>query len=331
MSTVAKKTNQSKAFASNAMLNILNAGLNMLLDSSQQLQNIPSQSQAHVPLATKRAFIEWVKQRYGAITLLCIGAGVTKFVDSPVGHALLQGSDPFLLFKKWQRLERYIHSAHYVEFECFSDYVKVEHKSDALEQPSIEEDLAVLGVLCALLYETTARNIVISHTTTASDGFFSYPSLRCDGEQLHRNAPWYIHWQMPEIKTNNRAQESEVAEYRGLSVVNKTKQAINRLGLLEIDLQQVAKYLALSTRSLQRHLSSEGHSFAKILQEMRVHNASQSLLSESLCIAEIGFASGFADQAHFTRAFKQRTGMSPKQYAQFKEIKIPASKAPRFK
>ncbi len=318
-----KTASETKAFASKTMLNILNAGLNNLLNKSHQMQAqniLAQQSQAHVSLKTKRTFIQWVRQNYGTSALLSIGSGVTQFVDSPAGHALLQGSDPFLLFKKWQRLERYIHSQHYVEFECFDNYVKVEHKSNTQEQPTFEEDLVVLGVLCALLYEIAARNIVISHSSLASEGFFSYPSLRCNADELHRNAPWYIHWQVPEQTTNNIGQVSSLVEYGVLNIVNKTKQAIIELGLLEVDLQQVAKFLALSTRSLQRRLSDEGHGFAKLLQDVRVHHASQSLLNESLCIAEIGFASGFADQAHFSRVFKQWTGMSPKQYTQFKEI-----------
>ncbi|MGC9494113.1 helix-turn-helix transcriptional regulator [Vibrio genomosp. F10] len=326
MVEVANKNTESKAFASKTMLNILNAGLNTLLDDSllspaqpfiaRQLKT--NQSQAHVPLETKRDFINEVSQRYGASALLCIGIGVKQFIDSPVGRALLNGSDPFLLLKKWQRLERYVHSQHFVDFEYHDDCVKVTHKSNTTEMPSIEEDLAVLGVLCALLYESSARKIAISHSLDASESFFSYPSLQCDPSQLHRDAPWYIHFQVRDKKNPKIKTVEQSVTNNTLSMVNRAKQTIMDLGLLEVDLQQVSRCLALSPRSLQRKLSDEGHSFAKLLQDVRVHFASQSLLDEASCIAEVGFVSGFADQAHFTRVFKQWTGMSPKQYTQFK-------------
>lgn len=318
MPKITDKPKQSKAFASKTMLNILNAGLDMLLDNSQHVQVL--QSQALVPLETKRTFVKWVRESYGASALLCIGSGVTKFVDSPIGHALLKKSDPFLLLKKWQRLERYIHSQHYVEFEYFGNCAKVAHKSNTDELPSIEEDLVVLGVLCAMLFEVSGKEVVISHSLLPSEVFFSYPSLACNSAELHRKSPWYIHWQTPEQPIIEIEEGVTATDYSTLNVVKKTKQAILALGLLEVDLQIIAKYLALSPRSLQRRLSEQGHGFAKLLQDVRVDYASQYLLNESLCIAEVGFVSGFADQAHFTRVFKQWTGMSPKQYTQFKDL-----------
>ncbi|NNG43455.1 AraC family transcriptional regulator [Pseudoalteromonas sp. NEC-BIFX-2020_002] len=313
MAMLINEKSNSNAFASKAMLNILCAGLDILLEKANE--HPPLQSNAHIPLATKRAFINAVSEQYGLAALLKIGAGVTKFVDSPIGQALLHDKDPLLLLKKWQRLERYVHSQHFVEFEFFENCVQVKHKSTAIEQPSLEEDLVVLGVLCALLHETSAHTVYLSRSESVNTGMFSYPALACDQAELNSDEPWYIHWSTS-INTSVTSHVAQGKQASSQAIVDNTKQAIIALGLLDIELDKVARYLALSQRSLQRHLSAQGHSFAKLLQEVRVNSASHYLLEQSSCAAEIGFICGFADQAHFSRIFKLWTGMTPKQYAQ---------------
>lgn len=38
------------------------------------------------------------------------------------------------------------------------------------------------------------------------------------------------------------------------------------------------------------------------------------MLREGKSVAEVGAHTGFADQSHFTRVFKQQTGVTPKVY-----------------
>lgn len=76
----------------------------------------------------------------------------------------------------------------------------------------------------------------------------------------------------------------------------------------------VARSLGASSRTLQRALACEGMSFRDVLRRARVDAAARLLLQRDPSLTEIGYACGFADQAHFTREFKTRFNMTPGAY-----------------
>lgn len=80
-------------------------------------------------------------------------------------------------------------------------------------------------------------------------------------------------------------------------------------GLLSLD--DVAKQLALSPRSLHRKLDAEGETFQKIKDELRRDIAIHALTRTTTPIKEISIDVGFSDQASFQRAFVQWTGRPP--------------------
>ena len=53
------------------------------------------------------------------------------------------------------------------------------------------------------------------------------------------------------------------------------------------------------------------------VQKRRVQHASELLNDRDLPLTEIAYACGFADQSHFTRIFKRRTGMTPGAFRSF--------------
>lgn len=71
---------------------------------------------------------------------------------------------------------------------------------------------------------------------------------------------------------------------------------------------QVTPFVLL--RAFVRETGLSPHAF---MQQERVRVA-MNLLREGAGIAEVGTRAGFADQSHFTRVFKQQTGVTPKLY-----------------
>jgi AraC-like DNA-binding protein len=81
---------------------------------------------------------------------------------------------------------------------------------------------------------------------------------------------------------------------------------------LQIDL--VAETLAISSRSLQRALASQGRTYSRLLSETRIRQAARWLEGTDKSIAEIAFDLGYQDSSNFTRAFRLQTGLSPRAF-----------------
>ena len=79
-------------------------------------------------------------------------------------------------------------------------------------------------------------------------------------------------------------------------------------------MQDVARELDISGRTLARKLQGEGASFADMLEDRRMSAAKCLLETGRLTIQEVADAMGFADAPAFYRAFRRWTGLTPKQY-----------------
>jgi len=85
-----------------------------------------------------------------------------------------------------------------------------------------------------------------------------------------------------------------------------------RLGVTRTD---VARAVGYSPRHLSQLMSSYlGHSVSDYLQNLRIVEARRLLEKSDLSVREIAIAVGYTDPAHFTRAFKRGTGLSPRTY-----------------
>jgi AraC-like DNA-binding protein len=79
-------------------------------------------------------------------------------------------------------------------------------------------------------------------------------------------------------------------------------------------LADVAEIAGVSTRTLQRKLAHVGLSYSDILDTVRYENASRLLRDTDCRIIDVAFSSGYTDPAHFSRAFRRMTGMTPRQF-----------------
>lgn len=79
-------------------------------------------------------------------------------------------------------------------------------------------------------------------------------------------------------------------------------------------LSLIASELGIGTRTLQRRLSDNGHSFQNVVDLARKDLAQRLLRETTYSLAEIAFLTGFAEQSGFSRAFKRWAGQSPRSY-----------------
>jgi AraC-like DNA-binding protein len=79
-------------------------------------------------------------------------------------------------------------------------------------------------------------------------------------------------------------------------------------------LESIAKRLAMSARTLQRRLRSEGAGFNDVLDAMRFRAAKSYLAQRDIAGTEVAYLLGFADQSSFNRAFRRWSNQTPTAY-----------------
>jgi AraC-like DNA-binding protein len=78
-----------------------------------------------------------------------------------------------------------------------------------------------------------------------------------------------------------------------------------------VPVENVARSLGMSRRTLARQLSDEGLNFSEILQQLRRDLAVRYLRDRKLHVSKIAWLLGFNEVSAFTHAFKRWTGKAP--------------------
>lgn len=89
---------------------------------------------------------------------------------------------------------------------------------------------------------------------------------------------------------------------------------VRKGGPHRVDMEEAARAVGLSVRSLRRRLSAEGSSYQTVANEALTIVAKHMLMSTQYTIQETGYAMGFADARSFHRAFRRWTGITPGAY-----------------
>ena len=79
-------------------------------------------------------------------------------------------------------------------------------------------------------------------------------------------------------------------------------------------LEELADIIDIEPRTLQRLLKKEEQTFSSILKEVRLKRASDRLHYSTLTAEQIALELGFNDAVAFSHAFKQWTGLAPRQW-----------------
>ncbi len=82
------------------------------------------------------------------------------------------------------------------------------------------------------------------------------------------------------------------------------------------DLKKISSDLSLNPSYLSREFSKyfEDMNFGDYIRKIRIDKAIQLIQTSTYSLTEIAYLTGFSDQSHFTRIFKQHTGKSPSSY-----------------
>ncbi len=90
-----------------------------------------------------------------------------------------------------------------------------------------------------------------------------------------------------------------------------------------VTVEQVADYMVLSPRSLQRYLADEGTSFQRLLEDTRRAMATQYLKESDVSLTQLAGMLGYGDLAAFSRTFHRWHGKSPRQWRKDEGVALP--------
>jgi len=110
--------------------------------------------------------------------------------------------------------------------------------------------------------------------------------------------------------------EQELVDYSGDErlderVRNQVAQSLSE-GVPKIS--EISARMGMSSRTLQRRLSAQGHVYQDLVDAARRELAEKLLRQTEFSLAEIAFLTGYAEQSTFSRAFKRWYGHTPASY-----------------
>jgi AraC-like DNA-binding protein len=122
--------------------------------------------------------------------------------------------------------------------------------------------------------------------------------------------------------------EAELAEQLGHKTFSEQAKAILKrlVAGQRPGIQDLARELHLSTRTLQRRLTKEGITFQRLLLEARRELARHYLLHSSLELNQTAYLLGYEDATSFFRAFHHWEGTSPGQWRQLHKNSYPTTR-----
>jgi len=263
-----------------------------------------------VTLDLKRRLLAHACAMAGPAFVIQVGQGIHAVPNDPTLDVLRRAADPAGLLDRWSRLEKYHHSHHRVEvLQIDEGGARLRHRSLRGPAPSTLESLAVFGLLVALLQAIGCDGIEAD--------LAGAPALR-QGQAVLTMLPadtsvWALRWDGVRV-------EKRILPPPQPGLIAQLYALLDDDPVRPWPIAAMAGAVGLSTRDLQRRLQREGASYSGILRDARVRRAARAMLDTPTSLAEIGYATGFADQAHFTREFRRILGASP---AEWRRVAIP--------
>ncbi len=86
------------------------------------------------------------------------------------------------------------------------------------------------------------------------------------------------------------------------------------VGTIPLDLDLAAEMVGASPRTVRLRLREEGTSWRHLLDELRLEYTRARLIETDARIGDIAFELGYADAAHFARAFRRWTKVTPSEF-----------------
>jgi hypothetical protein len=114
----------------------------------------------------------------------------------------------------------------------------------------------------------------------------------------------------------NKFIKQKAAQKKTPAWVNELKTIIQDQVDTNLSLTEISKSLDINPSYLSREFSKHFNnlSFGEYIRKLRIEKAIELIKEKRYSLTETAYLTGFSDQSHFTRIFKQHTGKSPSAY-----------------
>ena len=282
--------------------------------------------EAHVPIAVKRDFLDFIWRETGPEMLLSVGQEILNVSYDPIWHAAVCSRNPTMLFDKWRRFEVFGHSKNRLRIEQINDnLVLFQRYATDGKAPTTPENLLICGLIISLMEEIGCIGLCCEMQLGNGETFIVFDNgcffVPEDSSSLV-TIVWTIRWKSFSPRAENVTLNAELLDSWVPEACDpKLKTLIETvIHILMSDVArqwkigEIAHEACLSTRSLQRRLRGVGRSFSSLVRLVRIHEACRLLKDCDAPVTAIGFCSGFSDSAHFSRDFRASMGMTPSDY-----------------
>lgn len=118
------------------------------------------------------------------------------------------------------------------------------------------------------------------------------------------------------IDVYNKFIKQKSAQRKTPEWVKELKQIIQDQIDSNLNLTEISKDLDINPSYLSREFSKHFNnlSFGEYIRKLRIEKAMELMKENRYSLTEIAYLTGFSDQSHFTRIFKQHTSKSPSAY-----------------
>jgi len=118
------------------------------------------------------------------------------------------------------------------------------------------------------------------------------------------------------IDVYNKFLKQKSAQKKTPDWVKELKQIIQDQVDTNLNLTDISKSLDINPSYLSREFSKHFNnlSFGEYIRKLRIEKAIELMRQNKYSLTEVAYLTGFSDQSHFTRIFKQHTGKSPSAY-----------------
>ncbi|MFF4593618.1 AraC family transcriptional regulator [Amycolatopsis sp. NPDC001319] len=187
-------------------------------------------------------------------------------------------------------------------------------------------DLAAIHtVMRDLLPGISPRSLEFRHSAPPStksyvDTFGVEPEF---GAERHRASfdPAFLTMPLPQANEQTVALcaaqcDALVARRRERSGISQlVRERLVRLGGVDAGMDEIARQLAVSPRTLRRRLTDAGTGYRQLVDEVRQTLAEEMLDTGALSVEDVALRLGYAEASSFIYAFKRWTGTTPAAYA----------------